>query len=243
MNPGFFANGNVRVSRFVKIDSTAGKVFNVIESAAATDKSIGISYEGAHDAPGVTGSDGYAAVAGENIRVYTVGDICNLTLGGTVTQGDWLVSDSAGRGVTQTSGANIADVIGAIALDAGAVNELRRVLVIPMQLGNTSAGGTVTQITSITTGVTLSKYRGQITTVAASTAAGAEDTFTVTNTLITALDTVSVSTTYAGAGLPLVFCSRVAAGSFNITISNLHAADALNALLVINFVIHKGATS
>lgn len=105
------------------------------------------------------------------------------------------------------------------------------------------AGGAVTQITSITTGVTLSKPTGQITTVAATTAAAAEETFTVTNTLVAATDVVVISTTYAGAGTPMVYCKKVAAGSFDITIANLHATAALDALLVINFAVIKGVAS
>lgn len=108
---------------------------------------------------------------------------------------------------------------------------------------STGAGGTVTQATSITTGVTLNKAVGQITTVAATTAAGAEDTFTVTNSAVAATDMIPLTTTYAGGGLPLVYVSKVAAGSFNVTISNLAAAAALDAALTINFAVIKGVTS
>jgi hypothetical protein len=105
------------------------------------------------------------------------------------------------------------------------------------------AGGTVVQLSSITTGVTLNKVTGQITTVSATTAAGAEDIFTVTNAVIAATDVPVLATTYGGAGTPLVYCKKVAAGSFDIAIANLHASSALNAALVINFVVLKGATS
>lgn len=101
-------------------------------------------------------------------------------------------------------------------------------------------GGAVTQATSISTGVTLNKVTGKITTVAATTAAGAEDTFTVTNGEARATDVVVLSTTYAGGGTPLVYCKKVANGSFDVTISNLHASAALDAALVINFVIIRG---
>lgn len=107
----------------------------------------------------------------------------------------------------------------------------------------TGAGGAVTQATSITTGVTLNTVTGQITTVTAATAAGAEDTFTVTNSAVALTDVPLPTTTYAGAGLPLVYCSKVAAGSFNITISNLAAVAALDAALVINFVVVKGVAA
>lgn len=107
----------------------------------------------------------------------------------------------------------------------------------------TGAGGAVTQATSISTGVTLSKVCGQVTTVAATTAAAAEDTFTVTNTTVAATDVVVMTTTYAGGGTPIVYCKKVAAGSFDITISNLHATAALDAALVINFVVIKAVAA
>lgn len=108
---------------------------------------------------------------------------------------------------------------------------------------STGAGGAVTQITSSSTGVTLSKPAGQITTVALTTAAGAEEEFTVTNTLVAATDVVVVSTTYAGAGTPAVTVKGTAAGSFKIVVTNLHASNALNAVIVINFAIVKAVAA
>ncbi len=107
----------------------------------------------------------------------------------------------------------------------------------------TGAGGAVTQATSASTGVTLSKPCGQITTVALTTAAGAEEVFTVTNTTVAATDVVVVSCTYAGAGTVLVATKAVAAGSFDITITNLHASSALNAACVINFAVIKSVAA
>lgn len=107
----------------------------------------------------------------------------------------------------------------------------------------TGAGGAVTQITSAATGVTLDKYCGQITTVALTTAAAAEESFTVTNSKVDANDVVVVSTTYAGAGTPIVAVKGVGAGSFVIVITNLHAANALDALMVINFAVIKGVAA
>jgi hypothetical protein len=107
----------------------------------------------------------------------------------------------------------------------------------------TGAGGAVTQATSASTGVTLNKYCGQITTVALTTAAAAEEVFTVTNSKVDANDVVVVSTTYAGAGTPMVAVKGVAAGSFVITITNLHAANALDAVMVINFAVIKSVAA
>lgn len=108
----------------------------------------------------------------------------------------------------------------------------------------TGAGGTVTQITSITTGVTLNTVCGEIVTVSAGTAAGAEDTFDVTNSAVAATDVVvaAVKST-ASAGTPVVFAHTAAAGSFKITISNLHATDALNNTLTLSFVVIKAVAA
>lgn len=100
---------------------------------------------------------------------------------------------------------------------------------------------TVTQITSIATGVTVSGLGGQITTVASTLAAAAEAEFEVTNDQVAATDVIALSTTYAGAGTPMLSVRKVGAGVFTITITNVHASDALDAVLVINFRVLKAA--
>jgi len=105
------------------------------------------------------------------------------------------------------------------------------------------AGGTVTQITNSSTGVTLNTTTGQITTVALTTAAGAEEVFTVTDSSVAATDIPVVTTTYAGAGTILVGVKKVVAGAFDIVITNLHASAAFNAAAVINFAVIKGSAS
>lgn len=107
----------------------------------------------------------------------------------------------------------------------------------------TGAGGTVTQLTSKATGVTLNTLSGRITTHNAALAAAAEVTFIVTNSQAAATDVPCVAHASGGtAGAYDVFVSAVAAGSFRITISNM-SAGSLSEALVINFVIIKGATS
>lgn len=101
----------------------------------------------------------------------------------------------------------------------------------------TGAGGAVTQSGSASTGVTLNTKCGQITTVALTTAAAAEEEFIVTNSRVGATDCIVLSTTYAGAGTPILSVKGVGAGAFTIVISNVHAANALNALMVINFAV------
>lgn len=105
------------------------------------------------------------------------------------------------------------------------------------------AGSAVTQLTDATTTVTLNFVCGQITTVALTTAAAAEEIFQLTNSRIAATDVVVLSTTYAGAGTPIVFVTGVAAGSCKINITNVHAANALNAVMVINFAVIKSVAA
>lgn len=107
----------------------------------------------------------------------------------------------------------------------------------------TGAGGAVTQITSAATGVTLNKITGQITTVALTTAAAAEERFTVTNSAVAATDVIVLGTTYDGAGTPMLSVQKVAAGAFDVVVTNVHAANALNALMVINFAVIKGVAA
>jgi hypothetical protein len=102
----------------------------------------------------------------------------------------------------------------------------------------TGAGGTVTQLTSRTTGVTLSKPTGAITMFSAAGSATAA-TFTVTNTLVAATDTIILNQK-SGTNLYVFLVTAVAAGSFNITFYTTGgtATDAP----VINFSIIKGVT-
>lgn len=98
----------------------------------------------------------------------------------------------------------------------------------------------VTQITSITTGVICNAYSGVITTVSQTLAAAAEAEFTVTCDKVAATDVVVASIkTHTSAGSFTVHTTAIAAGSFNLTLTNLHAATAGNNVLVINFVVLK----
>jgi hypothetical protein len=80
---------------------------------------------------------------------------------------------------------------------------------------STGAGGTVTQTSSRTTGVTLNKTTGAITLVSAAGSATAA-TFTVTNSTVAATDVIILSQK-SGTDLYDLMVTAVAAGSFNIT--------------------------
>jgi hypothetical protein len=107
-----------------------------------------------------------------------------------------------------------------------------------------TTSASVTQASSITTGVIANGSSGIITTVAATAgAAGATpNTFTVTNSVVTATSKVFVSIIdYAGTiatnGNPFVIVDAIGAGSFNIIISNAHGANALNGALQIAYLV------
>lgn len=118
------------------------------------------------------------------------------------------------------------------------------VLLADTGLGFASGGAAVTQQTNRSTGVTINALCGQITTDATSLAAAAEATFVVTNNKVAATDVVVVSAASgqtAGTSVPLV--SAVAAGSFSITLTNLHASTADTGAMVINFVVIKAVAA
>jgi hypothetical protein len=107
----------------------------------------------------------------------------------------------------------------------------------------TGAGGTQTQSTSRSTGVTLNKITGLITCNSTSLAAGAEASFVVTNSSVAATDTVIVNVVSSSTGTPVAFVTAVAAGSFTITLSNLHASTADTTADTIRFTVIKSVSN
>jgi hypothetical protein len=105
----------------------------------------------------------------------------------------------------------------------------------------TGAGGTVTQATSRTTGVTLNKVTGAITLFSTTTSAGQVTTFTLTDSAINATDTISC-TQQTGAGLYWCAATAMSAGSANISIYTPAAVGSAEAP-VFNFTVTRGATS
>ncbi len=107
----------------------------------------------------------------------------------------------------------------------------------------TGAGSTVSQASSKSTGVTLSKNTGTITMNAANLVAGTAVGFVVTNTLIAATDLVIVNIkSGATANSYNVGVGAVSAGSFRIEVRNFTAGDLAEAL-VLSFAIIKGVAA
>jgi hypothetical protein len=109
-----------------------------------------------------------------------------------------------------------------------------------------SVGGTVTQQTNRTTGVTLNKLSGAITTNNASLAAEATADFVVTNSTVAIGDVVVVSIrSGSNGGGTIVSVAAVAAGSFTIRVHNGNVAGgtAETGAIIINFAVIKGTSN
>ena len=107
---------------------------------------------------------------------------------------------------------------------------------------NTGAGGTVAQVTSKSTSVTLNKPTGQITMHNAALAAGASVGFAVSNSLLTANDVVIVNRVGDLPDNYRIETAYINTGVFGIRVTNI-TAGSLSQSVVLNFAIIKGATS
>lgn len=106
-------------------------------------------------------------------------------------------------------------------------------------------GGTVTQAATSgkSTGVTLNKLSGQITMNNAALAAGAKVSFVVTNSTVTATDTVIPTVASGGtANAYRAAVTAIASGQFTVTVENI-TAGSLSEAPVINFNVVKGVGS
>lgn len=162
---------------------------------------------------------GAAAASGLALAVISSGSAENLTIdakgSGTITFG----SVSTGN-ILFSQGALVQGGTGGIGYGTG-------------------VGGTVTQGTSRTTGVTLNKLTGAITLVSAAGSATAF-TFTVTNSTVVATDTV-VASVKSSTDTYSVVVTAVAAGSFKLTVTDLTGTTTEQP--VINFAVLKGVAS
>ena len=149
----------------------------------------------------------------------------SFDLWGRVSVGMYLASNNTPQAFLDTSG-NFR-IIGAGGLGYG-----------------TGSGGTVTQITSKATGVTLNKTNGAIVLNGAALAAGAIANFTVTNSVVAATDIVAVSLSgsLADATKYRAECYYVNSGSFLLRITNI-SAGSLSESPTISFAVIKAVTS
>ena len=173
---------------------------------------------------------------------YGSSDIANtsrLRVGITSTNEAWINSDATGTGVYAP-----------IVMHSGGAERVRidtsgNVLVTsPAGLGyGTGSGGSVTQLTSKSTTVTLNKPCGQIAMNNASLAAGATVSFVLSNSLVSVND-IFVVTLGNGTYSPSAYnvWGYASNGACGVFIKNISGAS-LSEAVPLNFAIIKGAIS
>lgn len=106
----------------------------------------------------------------------------------------------------------------------------------------TGEGGTVTQATSKSTGVTLNKRCGQITLNAAALGSATTVSFTLTNSTIASTDLLVLNHVSAGTAGAYLLNAQAGAGSASINVRNI-TAGSLSEAIVIGFAVIKAVTA
>jgi hypothetical protein len=166
-----------------------------------------------------------------------------------------LQTNSAGTGVEWTNNVDVPgtlDVTGAVVMDstlnvtgAAVINSTLTIAGNALINGvgalgyATGSGGTVTQSTSRTTGVTINKTNGAI-VLFSDAGSGTYQTFTVTNSTVAATDVVIVSQK-SGTDPYKIFVTNVSASSFNITFAT--ASGTTTEQPVFNFAVIKAVVA
>lgn len=102
----------------------------------------------------------------------------------------------------------------------------------------TGDGGAVTQSTSKSTAVTLSKKCGQITLNGAALAADTTVSFTLTNTTVAATDIIVLNHVSGGTAGSYLLNAQAGAGSASINVRNI-TSGSLSEAIVIGFAVIK----
>lgn len=114
------AAGNIKPLRFVRLSTAAGSSADdgKFLQCGAGEKVYGVAKEGSRYIPGFASlDDGFVAISGEKLAIYTENAICLVIAGGTINQSDRLKSDANGAAVATTTED---DELGGIALEAAA---------------------------------------------------------------------------------------------------------------------------
>jgi hypothetical protein len=227
-------NLNIRGTN-LNLQSYTGETF----VACVADGAVSLYHDNASKLS--TSATGIAVTGG----VSATGNIS--TTAGNVTLGTGNLSITAGNvstasGNITTSNGNITTTIGNVAVGSGSVTAPD--ILASEELGY-SSGGTATQLTSITTGVTLNEPCGVINCFAHSFANDDSRTFVLTNNKIDANDVIVVNFQTGHEEL-YAEVSDVSAGSCSITLHGTHSGSSITPdpfSAVLNFAVIKVAAS
>lgn len=203
---------------------------------AAGDVGIGTTSPSSYGKFAVLGGDAAvvktSGIASQAVTSNTVTNSIKANDAGVGTIGTdsnhalWLMTNNTARVTLDTSGTLLAISSGGLGYGTG-------------------SGGTVTQLTSKSTGVTINKTNGQIVTSGSQMTAGAYEVFTVTNSTVAATDTIVIHRASGGGSGTIgyaVCVESVAAGSFVVCLENLAGTNKSD-VLTLNFAVIKAVTS
>jgi hypothetical protein len=219
-------SGDVTVNSSGVTEISAGAIVNADVNGAAA-----IAYSKLALANSIVNADinAAAAIAASKLAVGTARQLLQTNAG--ATSAEW----SSNIDIPGTL-----DVTGAAVLDSSLTVSGNALINGTGALGYaTGSGGTVTQITSRTTGVTIDKTNGAIELFSAA-GSGTYQTFTVTNSTVADTDVVIVSQK-SGTDPYKIFVTNVSAGSFDITFAT--ASGTTTEQPVFNFAVIKAATA
>ncbi len=91
--PGMNASAAIARCRFVRQSGDF-----LLQQCVANEVAIGVSPEGTREAP-IPGASANAAEAGDPIRIYTLGDVCEIEVAAAITAGQFVKPDANGRAV------------------------------------------------------------------------------------------------------------------------------------------------
>ena len=181
-----------------------------------------------------------------NTELDVPGDI-SLDDGGTFTTTIQTVTATANRTISFPNATGTVALVGGssgqiLYNNAGALAGGPHYDNTKFTFGYGAGGGTVTQATNKSTGVTLSVPCGRITMNAAALAANTTVTFTLTNTSIAATDLLILNHVSGGTAGSYLLNAQAAAGSASINVRNI-TAGSLSQAIVIGFAIIKATTT
>jgi hypothetical protein len=261
-------NGTAAAPAETGTDTDSGIVYGTNTVSLATNGTTALTVDASQNV-GI-GTSSPSSMSGTGIQVGASSIFENVVSSQTLVGGNAYYSGSAWKAVrTQTGYAairlnavgpgvtsfhqNVASYTAGDTLTAMDTTDVRVIidasgnLLITNVAGlgyGTGSGGTVTQATSKSTGVTLNKPAGQITMNNAALAAGATATFRLDNSLLSAQDVLTVSLAAAdpSATSYQTWVNYTAGGAAYISLKNVSGGSRSEAI-IINFALIKVATS